>query len=112
MFNMGIIYIFIAILLCSCDSKPNKDKYSPPSQEQKECLAKYLILEKQSFKNDLNNFNNFTGALKSNDDDMLIKFTLSERREKERLCMIKANCYDKLKGIEFSDCINDVIPEQ
>jgi hypothetical protein len=98
----------IVITVCSCDSKPNNYKYTPPSKQQIECLKEYSALDIQEMKDDIEVFQE---VIKSHDDNEIINYELASRRNKERLCMIKANCYDKSKGIEFSDCVNDVIPQ-
>jgi|GEM_PF-2415045 hypothetical protein len=98
----------IAMALCSCSSKPNNSEYTPPTKEQTECLKEYRALEKQESK-DRNKI--FFEVMKSQNDDELINYELASRRNKEKLCMIKADCYDQSKGIQFSDCVNDVIPE-
>ena len=94
--------------LCSYSSKPNNSAYTPTTKEQAECLKEYRALEKQESK-DRNKI--FFEVMKSQNDDELINYELASRRNIEKLCMIKADCYDQSKGIQFSDCVNDMIPE-
>ena len=103
--RISIIFIFF---LNSCDDRPIKNEYIKPSKEQKECLTEYRKLSSQSLKEELELFKK---SLYFKDDDSIINYELYQRREVERLCMIKADCYDKLKGVEFSNCINDAVEE-
>ena len=103
-----LLTLLLLLALCSCDSKPNNYKYTPPSKRQIECLKEYRVLDIQEMKDE---FKAFDEAIKSHDDDAIIHYELASRRNKEKLCMIKADCYDKSKGIEFSDCVNDTVPQ-
>lgn len=106
---MKNIYIFASIFLCACNFNSSEKTYKKPSKEQIQCLKEYEDLYKKVFKDEIEAYKE---VIASHDDEVMINYELATRRNKERLCMIKASCYEESKGIEFSDCINDVIPEQ
>lgn len=97
--------IFLIIALSACNAE-NGNKYVKPSNAQSSCLKEIAPIEKELAST---SFDNFKAAVNSKSDDDLISYELSSRRNQEKLCMMKAECFDKLKGVEFSSCLNNDI---
>lgn len=97
--------ILLILALSACNFK-HDEKYEKPSNKQLDCLGKVNAAEDESIKI---SFDEFVKASKSGVDDDLINYELANRRNVERICMLKADCYSRLKGIEFSSCLNNDI---